>query len=379
MAGLETGGRRGVGSWRVTVGLSLACAAIYVAISLYNFAPHTYLMGDCRYYAATAVSLIADGDLKVENNLKGGLERHAGFVSLGADGEWRPKHPILMPVVSVPFLIVFGVKGLLILNLLVMTLLVAATHRLALRGASVVPATAATAVTCLLTFVIAYAYNYSPDAFAALPAIVALILFLDDRYLAAGFLGGVAFLAKPAHLLLLVTVAAAAWFFGGRRPAIRFTAGVLPAIALVLIYNALLFGGALTFSYDRMLADDSGAVVSQRDDFSLGSMPANLAGQFVHPEKGLMLTAPSALFAMVGLRRLWRRRQRLAVVPLAVAATYLLFFSAFAPWMASHFGNRFLFVPVLASALPLAALFDGKWLRRIGLGAKTVHPEGAGA
>jgi len=58
---------------------------------------------------------------------------------------------------------------------------------------------------------------------------------------------------------------------------------------------------------------------------------------------------------------------------------HILFFSAFAPWMASHFGNRFLFVPVLASALPLAALFDGKWLRRIGLGAKTVHPEGAGA
>ena len=313
------GGSR-LGGWWATLAVALVAGLTYGAISLHNFFPHTYLQGDCPYYAAAAVSLIADGDLKIENNLKGGRDRHAGFVSLGADGEWRPKHPVLMSVTSIPFLLAFGVKGLLIFNLVVMTLLAAATHRLAIRGAAPLPATGAALITCLLTFVVAYAYNYSPDAFAALPAVVAVILFLDDRFTGSGLLVGVALLAKPVHLVLLLVGTVVAWSSAGPRSAGRFAAGALPAIALLMLYNIFLFGGPLTFGYDRMLEPEPGGVISnsQRADFSLEGAPGRLIGQIVDPRHGLLFTAPSTLFAIVGLGRLWRRRPRMALLPAAL-------------------------------------------------------------
>ena len=111
----------------------------FAAILVRNYFPHTYLMGDSPYYAAAAASLVADGDLKVENNLRGDLQRHSSFVSLGADGEWRPKHPVLMSVASVPFLMMFGVVGLLVFNVVVMALLVMASglYRIVARRLSV--------------------------------------------------------------------------------------------------------------------------------------------------------------------------------------------------------------------------------------------------
>jgi hypothetical protein len=58
---------------------------------------------------------------------------------------------------------------------------------------------------------------------------------------------------------------------------------------------------------------------------------------------------------------LWRRRPLMALVYLSLLVAYLLFFATFMPWRASHFGNRYLFIPVMASVLPLAAL-----LHRVG-------------
>ena len=127
--------RRGrPGYWIWTLCTVLVCLMAFAAILVRNYFPHTYLIGDSPYYAAATASLVGDGDLKVENNLRGDLQRHSGFVSLGADGEWRPKHPILMSVASVPFVLMFGVVVLLVLNIVVMTLLVMAKHRLALRA-----------------------------------------------------------------------------------------------------------------------------------------------------------------------------------------------------------------------------------------------------
>jgi hypothetical protein len=367
--------------WFWTLAASLLCVAAFVAISLHNYFPHTYLIGDSTYYAAAAVSLMADQDLKLENNLRGGLGHHGGFVSLGVEGEWRPKHPVLMPVVTVPFILAFGGVGLLIFNLTVMTLLVAATHRLALRGSGPVSATTATVVTCLLTFVVAYAYNYSPDAFAALPAVIALLFLLDGKPLGAGLMAGLAFAAKPAHVLFVAVSMAAAWFQGGQREATRFAAGVLPAVVAVMVYNTILFGGPLLSGYDRIL--EAGPVprtVSQRGDFTLAGAPANLSAEILDPKHGLLYTAPSVLVGLAGLLALWRRKPMLAVLPVALLLVYLLFFATFIPWRASHFGNRYLFIPVVVSALPLAALLHqaGRRRREVGYSPPSL-PAGSAA
>lgn len=353
------------GYWIWTLSTVLVCLMAFAAILVRNYFPHTYLIGDSPYYAAAAASLVGDGDLKVENNLRGGLQRHSGFVSLGADGEWRPKHPILMSVTSVPFVMVFGVVGLLVFNVLVMTLLVMATHRLALRASGPVSATVATLVTCLLTFVLAYLYNYSPDAFGALFAVVALIFLLDGKSLGAGLLAGLALAAKPAHILFVMVGLLAVWHQGGRRQAMRFAAGVLPAVTALMIYNAILFGGPLLTGYDRILeADPAPRTVSQRSDFTLAGAPENLLWEILDEKHGLLYTAPSVLVGLAGLLALWRRRPLLAVLPSCLLVAYLLFFATFIPWRASHYGNRYLLVPVMVSVLPLAALFHQAGRRR---------------
>ena len=115
MTGKIDGGEKRAPSrkaWLTTALVATLCGAVYATVAVRSYEPHTFLFGDCPYYAATAVSVIADGDLKIENNIQGGEQIHAGQVSLGADGEWRPKHPVLMPLTSIPFLLLFGVKGL---------------------------------------------------------------------------------------------------------------------------------------------------------------------------------------------------------------------------------------------------------------------------
>lgn len=365
LRGMTTSRRDRPRYWIWTLSTVLVCLLAFAVILVRNYFPHTYLIGDGPYYAAATASLVGDGDLKVENNLRGDLQRHSGFVSLGADGEWRPKHPILMSVASIPFVMIFGVVGLLIFNVVVMTLLVMATHRLALRASGPLSATVATLVTCLMTFFLAYVYNYSPDAFGALFAVVALVFLLDGKSLGAGLMAGLALAAKPAHILFVVVGLTAAWFRGGRREATRFAAGVLPAMAALMIYNAVLFGGPLLTGYDRILkADPVPRTVSQRDDFTLVDAPSNLMWQFLDEKHGLVYTAPSVLVGLAGVLALWRRRPLLALLPVCLLGAYLLFFSTFIPWRASHYGNRYLLLPVMVSVLPLAALLHQAGRRR---------------
>lgn len=61
---------------------------------------------------------------------------------------------------------------------------------------------------------------------------------------------------------------------------------------------------------------------------------------------------------------MWRRRPLLALLPVCLLGAYLLFFSTFIPWRASHYGNRYLLLPVMVSVLPLAALLHQAGRRR---------------
>ena len=73
---------------------------------------------------------------------------HGPQIALGPGGEWFPKHPILLPVLGLPFLAAFGLPGLLVLNLVVLAGFAALLFRLAARFAP--PGAAAAAVAILL-------------------------------------------------------------------------------------------------------------------------------------------------------------------------------------------------------------------------------------
>jgi hypothetical protein len=141
---------------------------------------------------------------------------------------------------------------------------------------------------------------------------------------------------------------------------VYFGVGFAAPVALLLGYNAAMFGHPLVTSYDRIANFEAGAwqVATHRGDFSMAIFPRGLVGQLLHHKHGLLWTSPITVPSLLGLVYLARIRWRLGA---ALAATFLLlylFFSAYSFWDTSHYGNRFLFPVIILSGLPLAMLLE---------------------
>jgi hypothetical protein len=327
-----------------------------------------FLIGDCPYYASAAVSLWADGDLDLRNQLKGGLEIHGRQVALGLGGEWYPKHPVLMPVLSVPFYAMFGVTGFLLFNLLVLGSLGVVLRELCRRHVSGGLASLSALAVLGGTFLRAYVYNYSPDLFSALLLLGGVLLILRDRPRAGGALLGLAVTAKITNLFSLLLVLAFLWFRPGRRQALHAAATALPFLVLLAVLNAAMFGSPAVSGYDRTLVLENGSpvTVSHRGFFDL-PLWEGIRGQLLSPRTGLLPTSPLLLLAVPGFVLLLRRHPWEGLLLFSLFEFTFLMFSTYRWWATSHYGNRFLMASVALCAIPLALAFDAgvrAWRRR---------------
>jgi len=326
------------------------------AAALARYEPLTYLVGDGPYYAATAVSLLHDGDLDLHNQLAGGVVVHGSQIALGAGGQWYPKHPILLAVLGLPLLGLFGMPGLLVFNLVQLAVLAGAMFRLARRFAPAPAAALAVGTLLLGTFMREYAYNLSPDLLAALLATLAALAIMEGRMAAGGLLLGAMVMAKP----LLVTFVPAALAFalarGRLRGAARLVLGGLVPAAAFLLLNLALFGSPFVTAYDRNIAVAGGAatLTSHRSMFDNDPL-AGAAGQLLDARHGLLATAPALLLALPGALVLLRRRPAEAAWLLGSAAILFTALCAYRDWDKSHYGNRFL-MPAVAFAAPAVAV-----------------------
>jgi hypothetical protein len=321
-----------------------------------QYRPLTYLLGDAPYYAMTAVSLVQDHDLDLRNQLRGGLEVHGKQIALGRDGEWFPKHPVLMAVAAAPFLVALGIPGLLAFNILVLGALAVAMMRLARPAAPPWAGALAALLLVLGTFLRRYDYDFSPDLFATLVLVLGLLALARGRDGAAGALLGLGVAARLAHVLLLPLALAYAGWCRGRRGFLRSAAGCAPTLLALALLNLALFGSPLTTPYDRNVVRRDGdlVVVSHRGLFD-GDPVRGVAGQLFDPSHGLLPTSPIILLALPGVVLHYRRRPREALLYLAVGEFLLLFFGTYRYWAASHYGPRFL-MPLVALAAPSMAL-----------------------
>jgi hypothetical protein len=322
-----------------------------------------FLIGDCPYYASTAVSLWVDGDIDLRNQLKGGLEAHQGQVALGLRGEWYPKHPVLMPVLTLPFYAAFGVAGFLIFNLLDLGTLALVIWGLCRRHVSPGVSTLATSAVLGGTFLRAYVYNYSPDLFSAILVLGGILLLLRERALPAGALLGLSVMAKITNLFTLLMVAAFLLFRPNRRDALRLLSGAIPFLLLLALLDTAMFGNPAVSGYDRTLVLENGSpvTVSHRGFFDLPLLQG-IQGQLFSPGKGLVTTSPLLLLAVPGFFRLLRRHSWEGLLILCLWEFTFLLFSTYRWWATSHYGNRFLMVPVALTGVPLAYTLD--WIRQ---------------
>jgi hypothetical protein len=335
---------------RAFVAGALLAFALFDVHRLYR--PYTFLIGDCPYYAATAVSIFTDHDLDLRNQLEGGLEVHATQVAEGLHGEWYPKHPILMPLVTGPLFTVFGTNGFLVANVGCFVLLGLVLYELSRDLSSPLAAVAGVLATMLGSFIVRYDYNYSPNLFACVLCAASVVALVRRRPAVAGVLAGLACFGYTPDLVALAALSTYAAARYGRRAVLSFALAAAPALVAQAALNFHMFGSPLVSPYMRILTlDDHGmALHSQVDDFT-NPMLDGIRAQLFDRTRGLLWTAPVLLLAVPGYG-LWGRRQPdRAFLCLAIGILFLLFFSRYRLWTMSSAGNRFL-MPLVALSAP---------------------------
>lgn len=356
-------------------------AVAFTAQAVAFYSPQAYFEGDCPYYISTALSILHDGDIDLRNQLRGGLEVHGRQIALGRGGQWYPKHPLLMPLAALPFLVVFGLPGFTVLSVALLAALGVVLMRLARTVAP--PAAAAGAALLLMSgsFLRRYDYNITPDVLAALVAALGLLALWRGGDVRGGLFLGMAAAAKLANLFLLPFGLVYALACRGRRGLLRCAASaMLPASALLMV-NLALFGSPFLSSYDRnvVLQDGALAVVSHRGHFDRNVL-SGLAGELFDREHGLIPTSPALWLALPGFALMYRCRRREAILALLLGEFFLFLFATYRYWATTRFGNRFLILLVVLAAPPVALALEwtGGWLKeRIGLAR--MAPSGAPA
>lgn len=383
------GGMPVYSQWRKETATAILLGAVlflsyFPYIISHNVRDHTYLKGDCFYYQATIVSILEDGDLFLNNNI-GHYNPLNGDLALGRDKRVDrvvPKHPILMPVVSLPFYVLFGKVGLLILNVcwtigvLVMLYLIQRLYfgRWISFSFSFLFGVA--------TLFFNYSYNYSPDSFATFMVVSGLYFVLRRNYCTAALLLGLSVFAKVPNVVLVGVICLYAameilrpssWKGEGpARPAKRVMclAGffVLLGIALLpmLLTNQALYGSPWLTGYHlevnfNGIGDIDNHIYKFNQPFFAG-----LVRLLFHAEKGIVTTNPVLLLSVPGIFVALRRRDKRAFgLILALCIAQLAFFAKYNEWNRSHFSNRFLMTFVALSSV-FAAAFGAAVAERLG-------------
>lgn len=318
-----------------------------------------FLKGDCFYYRAVVISLLEDGDLVMNDDI-GSVPPLNGQLALGAGGDVErlvPKHPVLMPVASIPFYALFGTRGLLYFNVLMVVSLVAVIfllNRLFFGLGTSLGVSAAFGIGSLFH---EYIFNYSPDIFSTLLFMGGLLLALTGRYAAAGLVLGLSVFAKLPNVLLVGVVGLYLLHRALRpgpelamstrerlEPVLRFGGALAVGLLPMAWVNTQLFGAPYVTGYQRAIyADGLLDHVAQFNQPFLGGLWRLLSDV----SNGLFPTNPVLFIACLGIPFALRHpaTQPMRLLGL-LCLTQLAFFAKYDDWAVSHYSNRFLMTTV---------------------------------
>lgn len=315
-----------------------------------------FFVGDGLQYRAAVRSILDDGDLDLRNNLAETGARLEGSAAMGRGGEWYPKHPVLMPILSAPFYAVGGDLGLLAFNVLQVSALVVLLWLAVRRHASETVTWAVTLWFAFGTILRPFAYGYSPDVLSTLLVVGGYLAIADHRAVLAGLLLGTALWAKLPNVVVVVPLLAWGTVQLPRRDLVRTMLTIaLPVLALGALH-AYFFGDPFVTPYDRVIENphtSSTAIEASHRTFFDVPFGQGLWRALTDRQIGLIVPAPPVLLAPFGLLLLWRRAK---VETLALAAILVGQIAFFAPYR--MFEKRFLLTAVVLSAVPVSAVIE---------------------
>lgn len=369
MTTIRLSGRR----WTFIILLYLCLIYLPFIISR-SYSAESFIQGDCYYYRAVIVSLLEDGDLLMVNNISS-ADPLNGQLALGNE-VFVPKHPILMPLVSMPFYLLFGDPGLLLFNIFDCMILVLLIFKLNCLFYNHLIAFITTILYATGTLFLDYTYNYSPDVFSTVLLLSGLLLILHGRYYVGAVPLGLSIFAKiPNAPLAGVILLYAGLIVLKGKPAkgsvkkhfqgkvtVAITTALIFMVALVpLAYtNYLLFGSPFVTGYQRTAvasADGQGMLVDHTSKFNQPLIQGFYRSLF-NPRNGVIPTNPVLIMAFLGvfsIRRI-RSHDKIYLILLICLIQFILF-AKYDEWYTSHFSNRF-----MMTFIALSSVFNSNFL-----------------
>jgi hypothetical protein len=328
--------------------------------------------GDEPHYLIISQSLLADGDLKIENNHQRreyrafwGGELRPDYMKRGIDGEIYSIHAPGLPVLLLPAYAVAGYSGTVLVLCLMAALAAAAIYLLAEAIAGVEAALIAWAAVCLTVPFVPHAWLVFPEMPGAMIVAWALWwLWQSGQPPPRGWvLRGAALAALPwLHtkfvIFLAVFGAAFLWRLRGRpalsraeglKAVMAFAAPIAFSVAAWLYFFHAFYG---TIDPEAPYGDYPAMFVLAKN------IPRGLLGLMFDQKFGLLFYSPIYLFAIIGSWLLLRDAQLrwfgvllLTIAALHVASTARLYMW----WGGTSAPARFL-VPILPCLAPMIAV-----------------------
>ena len=334
----------------------------------------SFLKGDDYYYRAVIISLVEDRDLRMENNVP--TDPLNGELAVGQEG-FVPKHPILMPLVSMPLYIIGGTPGLLVFNIFDCMILIVLIFKLNRLFHNHLVAFITTVLYATGTLLFEYVYGYSSDVFSTVLLLGSLYLVLRNRfYLGAALLGLSIFAKLPnAPLAGVILLYAGFKIFRDERlegiigENIRHKLMVVTTTTAIFLFallpfaytNYYLFGSPFVTGYQRTAeagADGQIILVNHTDKFNQPLFTGIYRSLF-DPRNGVLPTNPVFILALLGVFWVNKMRPRdQAYLILLICLTQFLLFARYDEWYMSEFSNRFLITFIALSSIFAANFLD---------------------
>jgi hypothetical protein len=342
--------------------------------------------GDEPHYLVITQSLLADHDLRIDNNharqdyaayYDGDLAPHA--IAPGRDKGTYSVHPIGLPLLAAPAFAVGGYRGVVVFMILIAAAAAALAWRWVRRvTGSVAAATFSWSVTALSVPYLTSSGTIYPEIPAALAVMAAATVAIRDVGLGDGTAGaetaaparawralllGLATAALPwLHakyaVMAAVLLAVGVWRIWRDRPPAPWTRERLAAMAAVPFACSV----AAWFAFHYAIwgspwpsAPYGGAAGTQ---MSVWSLVRGVPGLFLDQEYGILPYAPALTLGIVGLWSMWRaggRARGLAVeIGLALAALIVTVGAFQMWWGGTALPGRMLISGLLLMTLPAA-------------------------
>jgi hypothetical protein len=347
-----------------------------------NWQDHpSFLVGDCPYYRATLLSVLRDGDLDIKNNFERKQYDPSSNVAQGQQGQWYPKHTVLMPIAAIPFYLVGRDRGLVAFNVVQLSLVLMLIWYGARCYTSTALATTLTLYYGFGTSLRAAAYNFAPDVFSTLLVLAGIVALLTRRPVWGGLMLGLAVGAKWTNLMFLPI--GGLYMLLRREPVPLLRFGLAAAVPLggLMWLNQHMFGSPLVTPYDRVLVLEQGKLVLEASHRTFFNLPFwyGLWTQLTDRRLGLFVGCPAALLAPVGVALLLRRAPRDVFLIAGCASAQLVVFAKYEQWWASSYGPRFLLTTLALTALLAAPVLQQLFAGYLAGGAwprpRTVAPQ----